>query len=100
MNELNRITDYVLPVFGSMIQVRQKYVRVIYGTRREWRKHPCKLCGVFLGVRQVTNGTTYGTRGRLAQYLSYQPTEKFTVALFSPGPGSNPIYIPLDAITI
>jgi hypothetical protein len=94
------LEDYVLPVFGQFVHVSRKLVRTIYGTERYWKETPYLGHGVFLGVRHITNGVTYGTHGRLAQYLSYKSIERFPVALVSPGPDENPIYVPLSAIQI
>ena len=59
---------------------------------KTWEKFQFGGEGLFLGTRTLKNGTRYWMDE--AGYI-FEPKEHFQAALISPGPRTNPIYVPL-----
>lgn len=82
--------------FGDKIIVNRFYRRSFDNGKRIWANCPYPVHnGIFLGYRTIQEGW------REWEYSNwiFIPTDYLRVALVSPGPTLNPIYVPIDSIT-
>lgn len=103
-----------LPVipFGKRVSFTHKYVRVRV-TRKDkmpsgrecnnsnwkvWNIVPYEVSeGIFLGFRTLKNGT----REWDSQYgWSFEPKESFRAALVAPSAKLNPVFVPMDCLSV
>jgi len=89
--------DSAKPGFGERVRFTARYVRMAsvleYPTSKRWVELPCKeKCGLFLGLRTLYDGV-------LGEDPEFIPTSHFRAALVCPNERTNPIYVPLHAIT-
>lgn len=96
----------VMPAFGSPVAANEVLLRRTkyehrddkYRTRKVlkvWERREKRVDGIFLGTRVLQNGERdYDNECG----YTFSATERFKVALISPGPNLNPVYVPLDAL--
>jgi hypothetical protein len=92
-----------MPRYGSRIIVNGKYRRDLemkergnYKSRfKYWKVEPCKLEGLFLGLRTLSDG--WSEWEDECGHIFTSETH-YKAALFSPGPNKNPVYVPLSCI--
>jgi hypothetical protein len=96
----NNASDFPLPDFGVMVTVTARMKKTIYGVMRGWEEIPFYGTGIYLGVRRISSGYVYNSRGDKAQKVDYKTTSSSDVALVAMNAKSNPIYVPLTALTI
>ncbi len=108
MIKLNKEHDNVK--FGDLVSFANYYTRVcqVINADKEgqqyqsdywklWSQRPLDGSGIFLGFRTLQDGIR-----RVDNYSGYYfiPKAYFKAALVSPGPNTNPLYIPLDHLRI
>lgn len=91
---------------GQRVCYTQKYVRLTERKLHEsgrftevhktWKPVPEGGTGIFLGMRTLSNGTRDWESDEVG-YI-FNPKEHFKVALISPSPDRNPIYVPLEDV--
>jgi hypothetical protein len=83
--------------FGQQVKISKKYRRFGNGGwSKIWKEVEFSSTGLFLGYRNIRNGTVESEEG----WLYFVADEYITAALVSPGLNLNPVYVPLDSIDI
>ena len=96
--------NMVMPEFGDKVAFDHYYYRCTeqkkdgagyFRTHKIWTERLCNYTGIFLGTRTLQDGwRDYDSDAG----CTFSPTRHYRVALISPGPKENPLYVPLTAI--
>ena len=97
--------DLIMPAYGDRVTFDHYYYRTskqtkrgkdnYYGTLKCWEVGLCDMQGIFLGTRTLQDGWLDWP---CDEGCTFVPTRRYKVALVSPGPNKNPLYVPLTAI--
>jgi hypothetical protein len=93
-----------MPAYGDKVVFSRYYMRSSKEMKdstghwrrlKYWAERLCEMEGIFLGTRTLRDGWRdyYPDEG-----CTFSPTRHYRVALISPGPNENPLYVPLTAI--
>jgi hypothetical protein len=83
--------------FGGRVSFTHRYTRKFGAGKKYWQRSDNSGSGIFLGKRTLADGKCYHDEGY--GYI-FEAESFFRAALVCPGPNTNPIYVPLDAIAL